>query len=98
MFSKYVRQRDVRCQWCGSMEHLQCAHIVSRRYLATRWDGRNAMALCRGCHFYFTNHPLEWEVFCGEVYQEMKHEALHGAVPTLDEMLTELEHLKEEIE
>lgn len=56
------------------------------------------MALCRGCHFYFTNHPLEWEEFCGEVYGEMKHEALHGAVPTLDEMLAELEHLKEEIE
>lgn len=32
---------------------------------------------------------------CGEVYGEMKHEALHGAVPTLDEMLAELEHLKE---
>ena len=37
---------------------LQCAHIMGRRSKGTRWHPDNAVALCAGCHIYFTGHPL----------------------------------------
>ncbi len=46
--------------------NLQCAHIVSRRYRALRWDSENAVPLCGGHHTYFTARPAHWEQFCRE--------------------------------
>lgn len=62
---------------------LQCAHIVSRSYHATRWDEYNALALCVGDHKYFTEHPLEWEVWITDrigdyEFRELKKRALAG--------------------
>lgn len=63
-FGVWVRSRGVcesdRPSHAGN---LQCAHIISRSYKATRTDERNALCLCQGCHLYYTNHPLEWRVF-----------------------------------
>lgn len=59
--SQIVRLRDGCCKRCGTTEHLQWSHHVSRAYLVTRYDLGNACAHCRGCHMYFTNHPLEHE-------------------------------------
>lgn len=63
LFSLLVRARDKVCCKCGTSQHLQCAHIFSRGYMNTRWDFRNAIALCSGCHKWFTHHPIEWEDF-----------------------------------
>lgn len=52
------------CENCGSTERLQCAHVHSRRYLATRVDFRNAVCLCSGCHWRYTQDPLRWEDWC----------------------------------
>lgn len=60
-FSLYIRERDGRCRLCGTLNDLQCAHLVSRRYRATRWDPENAWALCRREHMYYTHHPIEWD-------------------------------------
>lgn len=38
---------------------LDCAHIVPRRYVATRTDERNAWALDRGCHRRLGEHADE---------------------------------------
>jgi len=69
-FSKMIRERDgvcvanrARTETCSSPAFLQCAHIVSRSYSATRLDPDNAVTLCRSCHMYFTNRPLEWKSF-----------------------------------
>lgn len=69
-FSKMIRERDgvclanrTRTEKCESPNWLQCAHIHSRDYSATRLDPENALTLCRSCHMYFTNRPLEWEGF-----------------------------------
>jgi 5-methylcytosine-specific restriction endonuclease McrA len=64
-FSLIVRSVG-HCQSCGTTERLQCAHVVSRRYLGVRYDLRNAMCLCAACHMRFTHRPLEWEVFVTE--------------------------------
>ena len=50
-----------KCAKCGTNQYLQTAHVLSRRYKQVRWDSDNAVALCRGCHLYFTHHPIEWE-------------------------------------
>ena len=62
LFSEKIREAGV-CAKCGSREYLQCAHIVSRRYLQTRFDLDNALCLCRGCHLFSHTHPAEWEVW-----------------------------------
>lgn len=61
MFSVAVRSK-MACERCGESEYrkLQCAHIVSRRYLATRWAWDNAFCLCAGCHYWGHADPLGW--------------------------------------
>lgn len=61
LFSLVVRKRDGLCCYCGTYDQLQCAHILSRSYLSVRFDTRNAIALCKSHHVYFTHRPLEWE-------------------------------------
>ncbi len=58
--------------------YLQCAHVVSRRYRATRWVKENAVALCAAHHLYWTHHPLEWMDVMGSRFEEMRHLALNG--------------------
>ena len=61
LHSMVVRARaGYRCERCGTTDgQLQCAHIVSRRYTATRVDPFNAWCLCASCHRRLTEHPDE---------------------------------------
>ena len=89
-FSKRIRARDGRCRVpdCDTGHVLQCAHIVSRRYLRVRYDDDNAVALCLGHHKKFTEDPLRWDEFVTShlmtptQYEELKTRALRG--PELD--------------
>lgn len=82
IFSKLVRQIGY-CEKCGNSDpkSLQCAHIVSRVYLQTRHDLRNAMCLCVKCHIYeMHRNPLEFmewfnERYGMDYYDEMKKRA-----------------------
>lgn len=62
LFSKIIRARGA-CENCGTADNLQCAHGLSRRYRNVRFDARNAFALCRACHVYFTHRPVEWDLW-----------------------------------
>lgn len=99
LFSKYIRARDGRCQKCGTDQNLQCAHIFSRGYGQIRYDLQNAVALCRGCHRFFTDRPIEWEFFIKEkigvpMYENLKVKALkHDKKIDYDEIITELKEL-----
>ena len=69
-FSLWIRDRDqvcvanrVRTEKCESPRYLQCAHVFSRAHLSVRYDPANAVALCRSCHMYYENRPLEWKAF-----------------------------------
>ena len=75
LHSLIVRSRG-RCEHCGTTANLQCAHIVSRRYSATRTDLENAFALCAGCHMRFTEWPLEFAHFVLSKIGEEKYRAL----------------------
>lgn len=81
LFSKIIRSRGY-CQRCGETDYakLQCAHIISRRYIATRCDTRNAWSLCASCHFRLTGWPREHSQFItetigSELYDELKAKA-----------------------
>ena len=48
-----VLRRDLytcRFPGCEANTNLDAAHIIPRRYLATRWDVKNGMTLCRRHH------------------------------------------------
>ena len=83
-FAIAVKQRDAwTCRACGSPFRIQCAHIVSRRYHATRWLLGNAVALCAGCHMKYTHDPLAWDWWVEDRigpagYAELKRIARQG--------------------
>jgi hypothetical protein len=79
LFSLIIRSVG-QCQRCGSQDNLQCAHIISRKYSATRTDERNAWCLCAKCHRRFTDWPREHshyitETIGSEVYDELRAKA-----------------------
>lgn len=76
LWGKAVRQRDGACRRCGKTEVLQAAHIISRRYKATRWDLDNGIALCRGCHHWNHHFPVEYDWWIRELIGEKKYESL----------------------
>lgn len=56
-----VKARDKACVWCGSTARLAADHIFSRKVLSTRWDTRNGLALCCGCHLFRKKYePFVW--------------------------------------
>lgn len=65
LHSLVVRSRG-RCERCGSHNNLQCAHLIGRRYNATRTDTTNAWCLCATCHFRLTDHPDEHMAFVAD--------------------------------
>lgn len=84
LHSKVVRERKI-CEKCGDKcyRNLQCAHIISRRYSATRTLEENAFSLCAACHRFFSDWPMEFTAFVfekiGEAkYKELKDLALSG--------------------
>ncbi len=83
--SLYVRERDGACVRCGTTSgRLQCAHIISRRYAATRTDEGNAYTLCATCHRRLTEWPHEHVAFftaqlgSWEAYQALIEKANAG--------------------
>ncbi len=83
LFSEFIKTRDDwTCRACWSVKVIQCAHLVSRRYRATRWSADNAVALCSRCHMRWTYNPLAWEEWCEEQFPgrlfELKRRALAG--------------------
>lgn len=93
LFSLRVRACG-RCEHCKAQSGLQCAHLISRRYAAIRFDRTNAVALCARCHTYFTHRPLEWEVWCyarlGKGFDLLKSRALGVTKPDYDAILRDL--------
>lgn len=86
--SQLVRSRGA-CQKCGSTRDLQAAHIISRRFSATRSDERNLWCLCAKCHRRFHDHPDEHMAFVAstiglDLFRELKERALTNPRPWKD--------------
>ena len=71
-FSLCVRKRaNFSCERCHTghahnSPGLHCAHVFSRGSWSVRFDPKNAVALCMGCHLYFTGRPLEFKAWIAE--------------------------------
>lgn len=80
LHSMVVRARaGYRCERCGTTDgQLQCAHIVSRRYTATRCDPFNAWCLCASCHRRLTEHPDEHVQFAYATRGEIGYQSLRA--------------------
>lgn len=79
LWSLMIRQRDGRCRRCGKEPPaviLQAAHVISRRYKAIRWDPRNGLALCVGCHHWNHHNPVEFDWWVKEEIGEETYDAL----------------------
>lgn len=76
--SNAVRARDKACRRCGETSGLDAAHIMSRRYKATRHDMEtpNIIALCRSCHKWNHDYPQEFEEWVISWMGEQKYEEL----------------------
>jgi ribosomal protein S14 len=83
LHAEKVRERG-RCERCGKVDStLQCAHIVGRRFTATRCDLANAWCLCAACHFLTGEHPDEFMALVEQTigidaYFELRRRAKDG--------------------
>lgn len=79
LHSLVVRARG-RCESCGESDYskLQCAHLVSRKFSATRTDEKAAFALCAACHRRYTDFPLEFAEFAKRTLGEAECDRLHA--------------------
>jgi len=54
IFSDYIKKKaGGKCEFCGQRPSLMgyhTHHFVGRRYLNTRWEEDNCVALCLHCH------------------------------------------------
>lgn len=80
--SRVVRSHG-KCVWgatknCGQdkYELLQCCHIFSRQNRAVRWDLKNMLCMCAGCHFYAHQNPVLFGEFVGNYLGEYEYAAL----------------------
>ena len=60
------------CERCHGLNGpgSQVAHIVRRRYTATRWLEDNVWWLCVGCHHAVDNHAAEHDLLVAETIGE----------------------------
>ena len=98
--SRITRARGV-CYKCGSQDynHLETSHIFSRKNLAIRWDLRNTLCSCDGCHFWSHANPVLFTERVKEhlgdyEYQNLKAKAILTKKWTLEEMIELYESLR----
>lgn len=102
LWSQAVRQKGY-CELCGRKPPevvLHAHHIFSRRHYSTRWDIRNGLALCNGCHLYKAHKDIQefsdWvqSKYGVEYIDEIRQKAHTTADYTKEEKLEMIENLK----
>jgi len=84
LYREYIRCRAMQrvggCERCHtpkiSYKDLQAAHFHTRGGHTTRWDIRNAVGLCGGCHTYIDNHDEEKIAFEKQILGEEEYDSL----------------------
>lgn len=62
LWAKIIKIRDgYKCQRCQSThKQLNSCHFYSRAAKSVRWDLKNGVCLCVGCHFFTHQNPAEF--------------------------------------
>jgi hypothetical protein len=84
LFSEYIRKRDCtdgygKCITCGQIkpiEKMDCGHFMSRRFMSTRWDYRNAHAQCQKCNRFEYGNQYEHGLSIDNKYGKGAAEAI----------------------
>jgi len=99
MFSRYIRLKAGKCEYCGRYGRLECSHFIGRRKRATRWDERNVAALCHGCHQHLGENPAEHTEFFEKRLgsDELERMIIRANTPTKVDKEAIKEELKEKI-
>ena len=62
LWSLAIRKGGV-CEVCGSINHLQSHHIITRRNTNLRWELKNGVCVCPSCHLFsndsFHHNPIK---------------------------------------
>lgn len=101
LFAEHIRSHG-ECEAAGvdgiaCSDRFQCAHILSRKHLGTRWHPLNALCLCSAHHVWFTHHELHWErwrdAYVAPYTLELLREVAisHRGTPPYAEILADLE-------
>ena len=85
LFREFIRMRAMArvggCERCGAMppgyKGLQTAHFHSRRKHTVRWDIRNSVGLCGGCHMYLDSHIDAKQEFAKKLLGDEEYERLY---------------------
>jgi len=97
--SRIIRSQG-SCLRCGNTTYslLQCCHIFSRANRAVRWDLKNLLCLCAGCHFWAHQNPTLFGDFVkewlGADYTPLKNRAGSIKKWTIEEMQELLKNLE----
>lgn len=99
IFSKHIRSIG-HCENCykkADEVQLQCAHICSRRFSATRTLLANAYSLCAGCHRRYTDFPREFSHFITDTWAAEFYDDVYqlARTPTKVDWDSQYEYLKE---
>ena len=106
LWSKYIHLRDGEaCRYCGRRDiRLEAAHIVGRRYHATRWLPETGLLLCNTCHEQFDHgtkietNPFRRDVIEKTIgfpaYWRLKFAARTGMKKRMARMTAEIELTK----
>lgn len=104
LWSKCVRLRDGKCALCGTQEHLNAHHWIHSRAQGNlhRWDVRNGLAVCYGCHLYKIHHYASADIterlkafaFETGVVTPTDYEAMYNDHRILKDSVEQLESIK----
>lgn len=102
-WSRAILSKGV-CEVCGETQSLNPHHIEGRRNFRLRWDLRNGVCLCSGCHIFrkdSAHQSPEWFHFWLEEnrWEDLQYIMCHrGEIKkwTLEEMLEQLNKLNED--
>lgn len=104
-WSKSIRQKGY-CELCGKRPPevvLHAHHIFSRRHFSTRWDVRNGVCLCTGCHLYKAHKDIQefadWVLvhFGLDYIEELRKKAHKEANFSKDDKIEMMEELKKDL-
>jgi hypothetical protein len=81
LWSAKVRERDGKCVLCGKVgKGVQAHHYIKTkaRSLKYRWDIRNGITLCYGCHMYGVHKTASFEAVSGLVEYAVRNGILRA--------------------
>lgn len=103
IFSKWIRWKKKRCEFCESINNLQVAHCISRLELALRYSEDNVLCLCARCHLISHQNPLWFAVMVqatkgNEIFKklvEFKTEKLTNSIEIYEKVINDYKQVIE---